>query len=597
MSSSNTSFNKPSGNEDIDKEVANIFKKNKQRSSYQLMEELRHKYKDEEIVDSIMKKYFDKMKRVRKLAEKIRERLMAKHPNLSKQAYIQKITEYKKKYDFDDSEMQVIINLIFMDKSALTGPELWEPAVTEMGKSLGFMPSSYHMAAKAKVSRDDLDSFNTIRTLAATYKELHSQVTLQSIVYTDCSNMAQLQKVDRSKVNIFSFVHPVVAALFLPKFKLLDEHMLLASIATIVDIRAEGFELRTQPEYELYWDIATDPSENACSITKTKPFHDLLLRVNIQIKLWESVLSLRQGKFYHNDLTSFILAIDQCKASIFDAADLAYVKDEGTILRKLFAAFSLRPTIILAMPVYGISQSVSNVPTLATSHITTVPMITFRIPLNIVGKATRTINLQDALSQRQIFIHHKQLMVKTTQVLYSREILVFYVHRRFQTLNWSRLTRPYEIATLPITMSQFERIQEEPIDFDMNIKTSSQEFNLKSVVAVETAQTSAGGSSKMIIGCSALVVCGMDCPDGTRSPIAQAIQSATPEAQAYALQYKPLDMNNCVPTAEEYQSVNPISGLGVPDLVAIARTHGTIFIYKVSKFIDDNMWGFQNTNC
>ena len=41
----------------------------------------------------------------------------------------------------------------------------------------------------------------------------------------------------------------------------------------------------------------------------------------------------------------------------FDAADLAYVKDEGTILRKLFAAFSLRPTIVQTVPYYGITQN------------------------------------------------------------------------------------------------------------------------------------------------------------------------------------------------------------------------------------------------
>ena len=51
---------------------------------------LKAKYKDEEIIDSIMRKYNEKMKRVKKLAEKIRERLHAKHPNLSHEGIYRK---------------------------------------------------------------------------------------------------------------------------------------------------------------------------------------------------------------------------------------------------------------------------------------------------------------------------------------------------------------------------------------------------------------------------------------------------------------------------------------------------------------------------
>ena len=61
-----------------------------------------------------MRKYNEKMKRVKKLSEKIKERLLAKYPNLSMKEYIEKITEYKKKYSFDDAETQAIINTIFL---------------------------------------------------------------------------------------------------------------------------------------------------------------------------------------------------------------------------------------------------------------------------------------------------------------------------------------------------------------------------------------------------------------------------------------------------------------------------------------------------
>jgi hypothetical protein len=507
MSNPNTSFNKASerSGDDIEREVASILKRNKNKSSYQIMEELKAKYRDDEVVDSIMRKYNDKMKRVKKLAEKIRERLHAKHPNLSLKEYVEKVTEYKKKYEFDDSEMDIILKLLFLNREGVPSQELYETNVTEMSKALGFQPASWHMSGKLRVAKDELDPANSIRTIAAATKELHNQVTIQSIIYDECSTALYGYNYDPTRINMFSFVHPVVAALFIPKFELLDQHMLLASIAQIVDLKFEGHELRTLPEYELYWDMCTDPSEGACA-NKSKPFTDLLNRCNVQTKLWESVLNLRQGKFYTNDLSSFILAIDQCKASVFDAADLAYVKDEGTILRKLFAAFSLRPTIVQTVPYYGITQNISNIPSLGSINITTLPMITFRIPMGVNRQVIGGgIVLDDAINQQQFYIHHRQITVKQQSILYSREILVFYVHRRYQTINYMRLTKPWEIAALPVTMSQFEQLQTSGIDFKSSFSTGTQTFNIKSGVAVETRDDGHGG--QLIVSCSALIRC------------------------------------------------------------------------------------------
>ena len=64
------------------------------------------------------------MRRVRKIADKIRERLLAKYPHLSQKEYLEKIYGYKKKYGFDDSEMQSIINLVLLKKDFLTKDQI-----------------------------------------------------------------------------------------------------------------------------------------------------------------------------------------------------------------------------------------------------------------------------------------------------------------------------------------------------------------------------------------------------------------------------------------------------------------------------------------
>jgi hypothetical protein len=570
MSNQNT-INKASGRtEDIDKEVQNLMKKNTDRSksTYAIIEDLKQKFKDEQIVDAVMSKYNDKLKRVKKIAEKIRDRLVAKYPNLSMKEYIEKVGEYKKKYNFDDSEMNHIINLLFQNKTGLSNSEVLDITYNEMSKALGFVPASFNFSGKMNVKQDELEQLQAILTIASATKELHSQITLQSLLYEDVSISALNGQFDRTRVNVFSFVHPVVAALFLPKIKFLDEHMLIGSISNIVQQRYNGQELTTQPDYELYMDIATDPSEAACSIGKVKPFNDLLNRCNVQTKLWEAVLNLRQGKYYTNDLSSFILAIDNCRNSVFDAADLAYVKDEGTIMRKLLSAFSIRPTIVSTAPLYGISSATSNIASLAATHITTISMITMRIPLMDKAK-TQVMSLNDALEQRQLYIHRRQITVKTQQIMYSRDLLIFYIHRRFQTVNLARLTRPYQMAILPITMSQYERLHGGQVNFEFVMPVGSQSFTLRSVVAVETAPS----DDNLIISCSALI----------RRP-------NTDEA----LQYSPLDLTGSLPDKIEPLKFMPMhTGLysSEPSMYKTASTRGTLFIY-----ICENSGSEKNSN-
>ena len=560
MSNSNTSF-KPSN--EIQKEVENIFRKNKTKNKFQLMEELRAKHSDENIVTSIMKEFEKEMKKVLSVSNRIRERLLNKYPNESQKFYMEKIQSYQKKYKFSDAQLTAIINLVLLRKDGLIGPENLEPAVTDMGRALGFTPISYNSATRLRVDKSEQEQLEAIKNNFQLTRELHNQVTIQSLIYTDCDQSAIQFEFDKLKINIFNFVHPVVAALFFPKFKLLDHHMLLASIAGIITKKIEGIELNTLPEFELYWDIATDPADIAC-VNKVKPFTDLLNRVNIQTKLWESVLQLRQGKYYVNDITSFLMAVDACRASVFDAADLAYVKDEGTILRKLFSAFSLRPTIVITMPSLSINTN-PNISNLASTHITTLSMITLRIPLDYSNSVMQDINLEEALTQDQIYIHHRQLTIKKQSILYSREILVFYIHRRYQNINIKKLTTPYALSALPITMSQFERLQSSGVicPDTITLPGYGQQFNLKSAVTVEIKLMDGDASKPIIVSCSTLVKCNNIQTGEDGSPIA-----------GYC--YNPLNLQNTATTVETIELVNTV------DIEARITERGTLFIYQMA---------------
>ena len=83
--------------EDIDKEAQKLLKRNldNKKSSEILLAELRSKYKDDEVVEAIRSKFQEKFKKVKRLAEKISEKLVSKYPNMSIKEYIQKVSEYK----------------------------------------------------------------------------------------------------------------------------------------------------------------------------------------------------------------------------------------------------------------------------------------------------------------------------------------------------------------------------------------------------------------------------------------------------------------------------------------------------------------------
>ena len=484
---------------DIDREVQSLLRKNasgKVKNTYELMDELKSKYKDSDIVDSIMAKYNEKLEKVRKLARKIKERLVQKHPNLSTKEYIKKIEGYKEKYGFDDSEMNAIINMIFMDKKSIDFEVNDNMTYNEMSKALGFVPASYNLGNKLNFKKDEIDAIQGIIALHNMSKEIHNQVILSHLVHPGVCEQTLTQfptyTSDKSKINVFEFVHPVVAAFYLPKIKILEDHTLLASITNIVKCKYEGQDIATQPEYELYFDIATDPAETQCT-TKVKPFTDLLARANVQVKLWEAVLQLRQGKPHTNNLQGFLAAIDNCRGSVFDAADMAFIKDEGTIARKMLGAFSLRPIIVRTMPVYnsaglnallpgmqgsaqgnmpnaGVSM-VTNIVNVNTAQITTLSMVPLRIPfVDTSSGGKNKFGLQSALQQTQLYIQNRQLSVKKQEILLAREFITFYINRRSQSFDFMKYLTPFSMSNLPMSVNGLEQAIPAVIEFGKESK-------------------------------------------------------------------------------------------------------------------------------
>ena len=477
---------------------------------HKILTALRKKYNDDKIVDTIYHQFKENRIKIEKIATKIKNRLLAKYPDLSQREYYDKVHGYRKKYNFSEDEFKNIMTLINSHKGfTMHGHDANNMLpFTPLSKALGYQPQDYsYSAGEMKVSSNQMDQLNEIIKIHKLTTDLHNQVQLQSLVYNDVSISAITSQVKKSTVNIYSHIHPIIVALFLPKIPILEERMLLTSLAGLIVKRKEGASFQTSPEVQFFEDLCRDPIESLCT-TEVEPFTDLLKRCVVQSQLWNLVLNLRQGKYYSGDLNQFLTAIDDCRNVTFDAPDFTHVKDLGTTLRKLFGCFSFRPIIVNTTPIGNIQSSLllNPVASLHASFQTNLPMIVVRLPSYDERQST-SINLRDQLSKRELFAKHKQIVAKQQDIVYCSEILVFYVPRRHFSNQMLKINKPYSFSTLPVSTASFEKLNKTCVNFEESFVLPSlgQTFVLKSMVIVETITSKLIDDDEIIVGCSTIV--------------------------------------------------------------------------------------------
>ena len=101
--------------DEMEKKVDKLIKKfaDVPDAKYRIIKELQEDYKDDEVKDAILNRYQDKLEKVKRVAEKIKIKLVAKFPGLNVKDYIKKLAPYKSKYNITDSEMNLVIGLLF----------------------------------------------------------------------------------------------------------------------------------------------------------------------------------------------------------------------------------------------------------------------------------------------------------------------------------------------------------------------------------------------------------------------------------------------------------------------------------------------------
>ena len=488
-------------------------------SDAQVLAALRSKYSnDVDLINKLFSEYEQKMSRVRSKAKKFANLIIMKYSHLGPKRIIEKAKKYKKKYDFSDDEFNAFLNIALSDKSFSSANA--NIPNTELSRTLGFTAD---IPAKMMVKSADLEILQDILRMHQENTQIHAQVVIQSLTYekaSECKVMLSSDVdaiFDTRKDNMYSNIHPVLFAMFAPKIKDLEDRMLLASISSIVSSRYNGTQFRTQPDWLLYHDLIQDPNESVCVTTqKDSALVNLRNRVRVQAELWKNVSYLRQGKFYPNDATNFLVALKACKNNYYDSPDLAFIEDEGSVLRRLLSVFSYRPTVIAVQNPLNASPFAygMDINTYSMAQVTTVPIVNIRLQSE---PSTTPIKLDDFLSAPDFYVQNKIIVPKVKKVVHSREILIFYINRRLFNIAHQKLVNPLlmpQFNALPLSVSGYEKINNNLVNLHDEITIgTTDKFDLKSIVSVTTVEldsTIATSTSKVtfIKGCTATVRCG-----------------------------------------------------------------------------------------
>lgn len=598
MSSDSDKFNRRRSSDNpksnvVDAEVRKLFKQNPNNIDQKTMYKLREKYDDQEILDQIQETFIERSREIRKKAKKFAKLINERYSNQNYPLHIllKKALKYKKKYSLSDAEFSEFRRIY--EQTLLVGHETKPQTVnvtvpfTNLSRTLG--QGVVDVDDGMKIKDQDYDDVQQVIRLYNETKTTHAQVVLQSMTYQDLDQIALSGDFKRAANNPHCHVHPVIAALFLPKIKLLEEHLLHANISYIVKQRYTKQPILTSTDYDLFYDLISDPTDIVCS--NQSAVKDLHTRSVLQHHLWNSVLFLRNGKYYDCNNNNFNIAVDNCRRTVADNPDLIYEGDEGTVMQRVLGAFSVRPTIVSTTPLYSLHNNTPMGAQHTIPKVSSLAFLTLKVPSRNVTNP-QNVSLESALNQSQWYVEDGVVVPRNQSVIYSRDVIVFYVPRRAATLNFGKLLKPRSFHRLPRTVAGFDRLNNMPINYQDSITVNDTSvFQLRSVVICEVGPKNIDVQGAPIItGASACIWARNTLANGQPNPDAGKIYWYNPlgAAKGYANLLTQAEREVADGNPGHHSFYNRPIGLidslqpynNYEDAYTKASQRGTVFIYE-----------------
>lgn len=512
--------------------------------------------------------------------------------NLPIHKVFEKAARHTKYYNINAKEFDVF-RLLYQHK--LNNPEsrLRSQGSNKLGSVLGdIMPTMLMKPISADKLGDRDRHFLTKLESIAKYSN-HPQSVMQNFTYLDCALNVLMSYFDATKDNPHCHTHPVLVAMFVPKIKVFDDRMLNSNLAKVITGRRRGYPIEFKPDYELLHDLITDPNDVVCSSTSS--WEDLYRRANFQELLRTIVFNLRGGQVFNCDNDTLIRTINECRASAYDHPNLLYVRDEGTIMRRILNIFAFRPTYMSSARDARIFTPFGQRFQIGSSS--RIPMV--HVPLIFKDSPSAGVSLLQGINQPQLYLENNVLVTKKKQLSYTDRVLIFYANRRYK--KYKSTHKFYACTELPVNIQGVEKMNATPVLLENSTTLkldNDEEFLLRSVVCIDTDRNPnlSVNDSQTIVGCSTMLFVqprelGLSNPEG---------KAAIP------FRYDPLSCVNPrynldVANMEDFKSNSPYertqpfhrfgSGTGGNDLrdaLNYCSRHGTIYIYTpISKASSD----------
>ena len=426
--------------------------------------------------------------------------------------------KYCEKHELTAAERDAVVSMALRGDTGSNFTLLNQLKYSEMSKFMGIQSTAGEVL---NLQAKDHKPLNEIVSLFESSRILHTDIKNQLALYRDCAIEAVTADYDKNRANLSVHIHPVMIALFLPKIDAIEKRMLCTNIGRLVIQRATPYTNRHIPlwdntiigemeaEWQLTIDIVNDPNSLAYFSDDT-PITNMQKRFRIQIELWKNVLNLRQGRLFSlagydadDGITGLLRILSTYDWSYFDAPDMYHIQDEGTVLRKILAVFSFRPTFAQITTLSPrASMGYSNYNSLQRTTFLNIPVVNVRLPT--MAQNPVNMSLERALAQTDFFIEHKTLVPKFRSVMYTQNLLFFYVNRRYQAINVARLDMRVAYTSTPYQSWNVGQtaINDTRVDFKYDQEVGDKLLQLRSVVTVyrpPIAENVVGGSSAIVI--------------------------------------------------------------------------------------------------
>lgn len=370
----------------------------------------------------------------------------------------------------------------FMHKKSLYNQEQNKNMTNTFGniKPAVMQHNNYKQTEQNNENQQYIDE---IITIAKTNKNEFMRAVFQSNLYTN-DEVTNLLFSHNSSYSEFSSdkvtcaIHPVIIALFALKINFLDNRIIHTNLAKIIVDRLNNEPLRTKHDFEFYMDLITNQQQIVCD--KFNTFADLKKRVDIQETLRDTICNLREGKIYDCKNISFLNTIDECSLNPIESPIYNFIRDEGTVLRRILNVFCIKPTFVTTMPVFDLTKR-----TMPIHKMDKLTMINVNLPNQMVDSYTDAIDLKSGLDTPHWYYENGLIVPKKQTILYSKELLIFYVNRKFKSIP-AVYNNVYRFNRLPVSIGNNERINRHPVEYKFYQKVNQQLFRLQSVVCVSS---------------------------------------------------------------------------------------------------------------